>query len=369
MKIVHISTVHPTFDGRIFHKECVSLSKAGYDTHLIIGHSKSERVNGVQIHPLPKFTNRFDRIRRGNKIALEIAININAKVYHLHDPELLPLGLKLKQKGFKVIYDMHELAGLMIRSKKWIPFLLRWSMERFYMYYEKKAFEKFENIIVVTEKMVTDYTNKVYPNCTDKVAIIRNFSLVGDIKNTAPLSQDKKENTILIYVGGLTKKRGILDLVEAIQEIENVGLWLLGPWESDLFHEECLDLDEKSKMEYFGILPLPEVYKYIQASDIGLTILNPTVNHLASLPVKAFEYMAASKPQIMSNFPFWKESFSGCGLFVNPENKMEIQSAIIDLVSDLKLRMELGKESLSLVEEKYSWEVESKQLIELYKSL
>lgn len=369
MNVVHISTVHPTFDGRIFHKECVSLAKAGYNVHLIIGHTKKEKIDGVVIHPLPKFGNRLDRIRRGNKIAFNIALEINADVYHLHDPELLPLGLKLKQKGFKVVYDMHELVGLMIRSKKWIPLILRWTMEKLYMYYENKAFQQFDKVIVVTEKMVTDYTNKMYPIYANKVEIIRNFSLVENIKNTAPIEQDKKGQTILIYVGGLTRQRGILDVVEAIQEIDNVGLWLMGPWENEDFQNACIEADVKSKLEYFGILPMPEVYKYIQASDIGLTILNPTVNHLASLPVKAFEYMAASKPQIMSNFPFWEKSFVDCVVFVDPNNKLEIQNAIRDLVENTVLRMELGSKSLKVVEEKYSWEMESTKLVDLYKTL
>ena len=100
MKIAHISTVHPAFDGRIFHKECTTLAQAGHDVHLIIQHTKAEVVNGVKIVPLPKFSNRINRIIEGNKLALQRALEIDAQVYHFHDPELLPVGLKLKKQGY-----------------------------------------------------------------------------------------------------------------------------------------------------------------------------------------------------------------------------------------------------------------------------
>ena len=61
MKIVHISTVHGAFDDRIFYKECVSLANSGYDTHLIVPHTKNETISGVKIHFIAKHSNRIDR--------------------------------------------------------------------------------------------------------------------------------------------------------------------------------------------------------------------------------------------------------------------------------------------------------------------
>ncbi len=368
MKAVHISTVHPTFDGRIFHKECVSLAEAGYEVHLIVNHSKDEKVNGVHIHHLPKFTGRINRIFEGNKLAYQKAIELDADVYHFHDPELMPVGLKLKNKGYRVIFDMHELVGLMIRSKEWIPRLMRWGMEKAYAQFELKAFKKFDKIIVVTEKMVSDYTDVVYPKYKDKVEIVRNYSLVGNIKDTKPKQIDKQAKTVFIYVGGLTRERGILQLVKSIQKFENATLWLLGKWENVEFENECNEANVNHNMVYFGLLPMPEVYQYIQAADVGLTVLNPTVNHLASLPVKAFEYMAASKPQIMSNFPFWEKSFEGCALFIEPDNAVQLERAFEQMIENPDLRSSIAEKSYQMVTEHFSWEAESEKLINIYKN-
>ena len=58
IKVCHLSSVHPAFDDRIFHKETKTLAKAGYEVILIAQHDKEEVVDGVRIVPLPKIRSR-----------------------------------------------------------------------------------------------------------------------------------------------------------------------------------------------------------------------------------------------------------------------------------------------------------------------
>ena len=48
-KVCHITSVHPAHDVRIFHKECTSLAKAGFDVSLICANAETEEKNGVHI--------------------------------------------------------------------------------------------------------------------------------------------------------------------------------------------------------------------------------------------------------------------------------------------------------------------------------
>ena len=109
IKIVCILTsVHPAFDVRIYHKEAKTLVQAGYNVTLIAQNNKDEIVDGVNIIALPKPKNRFVRIFGLTWRVFCLALGQHAGVYHFHDPELIFIGVLLRLLGKKVIYDVHE---------------------------------------------------------------------------------------------------------------------------------------------------------------------------------------------------------------------------------------------------------------------
>lgn len=104
IKVCHITTVHKAFDNRIFFKECITLREAGYDVTLLCARAESMVRDGISIVGFPGHTNRIRRIIDTSLFrALYEAKKIKAAVYHLHDPELILMGLLLKLSGKKVI--------------------------------------------------------------------------------------------------------------------------------------------------------------------------------------------------------------------------------------------------------------------------
>ncbi len=88
VKVCHVTSVHPRYDTRIFIKECTSLANVGYDVTLLVADGKTDEIkNGVKIISvtgIPK--SRFQRIIKSSNIMYKKALEVDAEIYHLHDP-------------------------------------------------------------------------------------------------------------------------------------------------------------------------------------------------------------------------------------------------------------------------------------------
>ena len=100
MKVAHLTSAHPRYDTRIFLKQCRSLASAGHEVTLVVadGHG-DERRDDVNIADVGKLPGRRNRIFRTTRRVLERARALEADIYHLHDPELMPIGRRLKRQG------------------------------------------------------------------------------------------------------------------------------------------------------------------------------------------------------------------------------------------------------------------------------
>ena len=351
--VCHISTVHPLFDDRIFYKECITLSKNFYDVYLIVTHTSDETIQNVNIISLPSPVNRRQRFFKNAFLAFRKAISIK--------PDVLCIGIVFRLLRKKVIYDVHEDVVRQMLYKKWIGSSeFRFILSGFVALFESFASLFYNKIVVVTE----DIQKKFPPS---KTVLVRNFPLVGMIRDSKPALLIKKRK-VVIYAGNLSEVRGIKELIDAIEHVD-AELWLLGDWESAEFESICRTSGGWQQTNYLGKKKLEEVYGYLKLADVGIALLYPIKNYLKSLPVKAFEYMALGLPMILSDFPYWIETFSGCAEFANPFKSDEIVIKLNLLLADEQISGKLGTTSRKMIENGYSWEVESLKLINLYKEI
>jgi len=363
VKVCILTSVHSSFDDRIFHKEAKTLAKAGYDVVLIARHNKEETVDGVRIVPLPTPRNRFERMTKVVWKLFRLALKEKAAIYHFHDPELMPVGVGLKLFGKKVIYDVHEDVPKQILNKDWVGNVYVRKIVAFIVnIIEQLGASLFNGIVAVTP----DIARKFNPT---KTILLRNLPILRLINNAKRL-EIEKEKPIIIYAGGLGRVRGIKEIIQTMELVgDKAELWLLGRWENEEFKKECEGLAGWKYAKYLGLVPLTEVYKYMKVADIGISILYPIKNYITSLPIKAFEYMACSLPMVMSNFSYWQEIFSECALFANPYEPNDITDKILYLIDNPDKAKPLGDRGRQLAGEKYNWEAESKKLVGLYEDL
>lgn len=357
-----ITSVHSALDDRIFEKQAKSLAKAGYNVILIAPYTHRDIKNDIVIEPIKKYNNRILRIVFGPIIILRKAINFNSDIYHFHDPELIIIGLILKLIGKKIIYDVHEDYPGQILYKKWLKSLFLRQIISFTVKLIQPVIAMQFDAIITARTDISKQFKKSY--------LIRNLSIINYSDSIKPDNSIKKSIPSIIYAGGLSEVRGIKELIEAISILNGKAeLWLLGWWENDNYFKICKESKGWKYTKYFGNVPYKKYFAIMKRADIGAVNFFPIKNHSQTMPNKIFDYMSCFIPLIISDFPYWRNIFYNCAVFINPYDPIDIAQNLNYLLNHTKYASILGDNARQLVINKFSWEEESLKLLNIYKKV
>ncbi len=362
MKICHMTSAHDSNDSRIFQKECVSIAGDDrFDVYLVApGESRFEKnVNIIGVGEKP--SSRIKRMLSFSKVVYREALKLDADIYHFHDPELLSVGLKLKKKGKKVIFDSHENTVEQIKIKKYLPGILRSIISRLYYNEETYICRKIDAVVF---PCLVNGKNPFDGRCKQTV-FINNLPFLSEFSEV----DKKKPKYDICVIGSLTEERGITKLLEAVR-ITGCKVALAGDFSPSDYKEKLESKGLLEGVDCLGICDRPEVIELYSVSRMGAsTILPvgqyPTVNNL---PTKVYECMAMGLPVIISDFDYPKEVMKTYefGICADCTNAQEIADAITKLKNDPELCEKYGKMGRKAVEEVFNWEKEVEKLVNLY---
>lgn len=363
IRVCHVTSLHDADDGRIFRRYCKSLAKK-YEVFLVAPNTETRVEDGVHIVgvSLPDINHRLKRWMSLGKL-LPTLYEIDAEVYHFHDPELMKLGLKLKKKGKKIIFDSHEDVPMQFLSKGFIPKPLRKFASKCYTKYEARLLKQYTAVVSVTIHIVERLKN-VNPNTYQitNYPQFENRSIDG-----------RPWDRSICFAGLLSPFWMLKEIISILPEV-NAKLYLAGYFATEDYLKELQSLSGWKNVDFYGTLPHDEILKIYNKSSIGIAIEsyeNPNAGfRVGSLGcTKIPDYMSSGLPIIVSNTEVWGGVVKKyeCGLAIeNPNDSNEIASAIQYLLDNPEKAKNMGENGLKAAKEEFNWEAQEKVLFDMY---
>jgi len=286
-------------DNRV-HRSCTLLTELGFEVLLLGRHKKDSPAMPLRAYRYKRFRLPFE------KGALFYAVlNIRLFLYLLfskranlfaNDLDTLPaVFLISKIKKVPLIYDSHELFTE-------VPELIeRPKIQNIWLTIERWIFPKLSHTITVNQSIAQLFKQKYQNN----VAVVRNVPM--QITALHPYSKEElglpPETKMLIVQGsGLNVDRGIEEAINAMTQITNAVLFLVGS--GDIIPKAKKMVTDKAlqdKVIFVGRLPYLEMMRYTATADLGLALDKPlSLNYQLALPNKVFDYLQAQTPIVAS---------------------------------------------------------------------
>ena len=364
-RVVHVSTVHRSDDPRILLKECASLAAAGYDVHLVgRGAAPDTLPLGVTFDGIGDARSRLARMAVLPVRALVRAWRLRAGMYHVHDPELLPVAVLLKLSGARVLYDAHEDLPRQIEYKDYLPRLLRRPLALIAAAVEQVVVRLIDGVVVATPRIGTRFP-------PSRTTVVQNFPLMSEFGTREPAPYAERPLTVA-YVGRLTEVIGAEVMARAAAALgrEDVRFILAGPVDPALA-DRLHALAAPAQLELPGWVGRDEVAGILGRARVGLVLFQPVGNYVEAYPTKLFEYMAGGVPSVASDFPLWRSIVGepDAGLLVDPTDPTAVAAAIERLLADEEQAAAMGERGRRAVLERFRWDDQAARLVERYERL
>lgn len=361
--ICHITTESHINMFRLM-RQAKSAVNAGMVVYAI-AEGETECKEGVNIIGFPGENNKHFTVKRlfgRTKRMIETALEIDADIYQIHNPEFLFYANELKKAGKIVIFDSHEIFAYQIREKYYIPKPLRNIIATLYEKYETYVCSKID--CVLYPSTINDGEN-YFEKKTKRSLKVENYSSVEMIPH------NDKNPTDVVYAGFLTETRGITTLVNAVKKTK-ARLVLCGSFFPPEYEQEILSLGGE-KVKYLGNLTRRELFDCYSRVSIGMCVLKDRGQYAKSdnLNTKTYEYMQCGLPVIFSNFRYalkvnQKYKY---GIPVDPNNEEQIADAIDYLIDNPDVAKTMGENGKFAFSNEFNWNIEANKLLDLYKDL
>jgi glycosyltransferase involved in cell wall biosynthesis len=226
------------------------------------------------------------------------SLELDAALYHFHDPEFLPHAVRLARRGYPVIYDVHEDLPRQLLTKPWISPVLRRAAARCANQVELAAVRRMSAVICSEPA----YMERLSSHAR-RTVLVANFPRLEEI---SPGPAQRRAQAVC-YVGDLSRIRGLVELVDAMADV-TAELELAGSFDSSLSRQDLEQSPGWPRVRFHGRIDRSGIVALLQRCRVGVVPLHAVPNYVVAWPVKLFEYMAAGLPVVATDVPPWNAS-------------------------------------------------------------
>ena len=261
----------------------------------------------------------------------------------------------LRERGDFIIYTRDEsvqFLGLFTGKK----FFWEAHIDLKFNFLRKIRLKKICGIIAISESFKNIIINKYGVN-PDKISIAHDAVDLEEFSNFLPqkkarellnMPQDKK---IVLYVGGVMKKKGIFVLLDTAAMMNSDWLFEIVGWFVHDESDKAKKYVEERKIDnvvFRGYAPRNEIINYLAAAD-ALVIPNSSLyeeTRLFTSPMKLFEYMSSGRPIVASATPTMLEILNEKNaVLVEPDNPEALKNGLFKIFQNKDLAESLAENS------------------------
>lgn len=322
------------------HYEVIGVASPDKDIHKKISEREGIRMVEVEIE------RRISLFRDFKSLINLYRLFCKERPYIVHSltPKAGLLSM-LAARAAKVPVRIHTFTGLIFPWKKGF-------MNKVLKFMDRLTCIAATNVIPEGEGIRKDLINN---RITGKLSrVLANGNINGvDVEYFKPVARDSDNSvTRFVFVGRIVRDKGIAELKEAFERLENVELILVGPFEHELdpLSDSCQKwIKQSDRVRSVGFKE--DIRPYLAEADIFVF-----PSHREGFPNTPLQAGAMGLPVIASNICGCNEIIihGVTGLLVEPHNADQLYEAMKLLAENPALRKEMGLKSRIHIAERFS---------------
>jgi glycosyltransferase involved in cell wall biosynthesis len=264
------------------------------------------------------------------------------------------------------VYDMDSsMADQLVEKFPKLAFL-----GGIFAFFEGLAIKKSEAVLPVCDALAS-LVERYHPR---KVVVLPDISILnGPLKNGSNRLKEELgvKGLLTMYVGNLEAYQGIDLLLESfapsLKRVQTAGLAVIGgsAWHIRHYREKSIQLGIANSVYFLGPKPAADLGYYLSEADI---LVSPRIQG-KNTPMKIYSYLDSGKAVLATNLPTHTQVLNDQVALLADSNPDAFSDAMLYLMGNEKLRLQLGERGKKYVEERYSYNAFRNTLCRVYETI